>query len=91
MKSENPAIFVGFASIFVDCFALSALAVASIVVACLVVLDCFVPVLCGFLLCCWWFSFPSDDMTKRKGAPLLVLPLFVRGLWACYMLINSSK
>ena len=41
---------------------------------------CFAPVLCLLWLCCWWLSFPSDGMTKRKGAPPLVLPLFVRGL-----------
>ena len=30
--------------------------------------------LCG--LCCWWFFFPLDDMTKRKGK-LLACPIFV--------------
>ena len=73
VKSEMPPIFLAFLA----CFALSALAVASIVIACLVVLDCFVPVLCGFLLGCW-LSFPLDGMTKRKGKPCwLVLSLFV--------------
>ena len=33
---------------------------------------CFAPVLCLLLwgcglCCCWWLSFPSDGMTKRKG------------------------
>ena len=33
---------------------------------------CFAPVLCGFLLGCWFF-FPLDGMTKRKGAISCVL------------------
>ena len=54
---------------------------------CLYCVCCFDPALCVLCLCwlcglcCWWFFFPLDDMTKRKGAPLLMLPLFVRGLW----------
>ena len=78
---RNAAIFVGFAPMF------SALAFAYCGLSCC----CFAPVVCWFRLgcglCWWWLSFPSDDMTKRRGAPLLVLPLFVRGLllFVCYM------
>ena len=75
MKSENASIFVGFAPIFLDCFAL---------VVALCGLSCcgFAPVVCGFLLgcglCCWWFFFPSDGMIKRKGKLLgLVLSSWV--------------
>ena len=74
---------------FLDCFApmFSALAFASIVIACLVVLYCFAPVLCEFLLgcglCCWWFSFPFGYMTKRKGGLLGSSSLC--GLWVIVM------
>ena len=72
--------------ILLDCFAL---AVAFRGLSCLY---CFAPVVCGFLLGCGlWLSFPLVGMTKRKGAPLLVLPLFVRGLWACISLVPSAR
>ena len=38
-----------------------------------------------FCLCGLWFSFPSDGMTKRKGAPCwCVLASWVVGLWLSY-------
>lgn len=91
-----PPIFVGFAPIFL------ALAVAYCVLPCVCRLGCcgcFAPIVCAgcglWWLCCWWWLFsPFGRYDKRKGAPLLVLPLFVRVLWACYMfsaaLIASS-
>ena len=58
----------------------SALAVAScVVVALLLFFVCF-----DWVVGCGSFSLRMIA-TKRKGAPLLVLPLFVRGLWACVM------
>ena len=59
-----------------NCFApmFSALAVAScVVVALLLFFVCF-----DWVVGCGSFSLRTDA-TKRKGAPLLVLPLFVRG------------
>ena len=55
---------------------------SSFLYCCFACLGCFAPVVCagcvGWFLCCWWFSFPSDGMTKRKGKPLgLVLSSFV--------------
>ena len=43
--------------------------------------------LCG--LCCWWFSFPSDDCDKKKGQAVCLSSL--RGLWACYIALGITK
>ena len=81
-EKRNAAIFVGFAPMF------SALAFAYCGLSCC----CFAPVVCWFRLgcglCCWWFFFPSDDMTKRKGAISCVLSLFVG---CCYSFANCSR
>ena len=45
---------------------------------------CFAPVVCGFLLVCVWFFFPSGGMTKERAHRVGASSL--RGLWACYML-----
>ena len=85
VRKRKPANFLGFAPVFLwD----AALAFACIVfVASLLLFVCFACVAC---VGCGFLSLRMIA-TKRKGAPLLVLPLFVRGLWVCYMLINSSK
>ena len=44
-------------------------------------LGCFAPVVCGFLLGCWRFFFPSDDCDKKKGRTVLARPLFVGCGW----------
>lgn len=66
VRKRNAANFVGFAPIFLGCFAP---AVALCGLSCGCCLYCFALVVCGFLLGCGWFSFPSDDVTKGKGAP----------------------
>ena len=65
----------------------------------------FAPVLCWLRLHCFGallvlvvlvvllvvVLFPFGRCDKKKGRTVLARPLFVRGLWACYMLINSSR
>ena len=81
-EKRNAANFVGFAPIFVDCFAL-AVAFRGLSCVCRLgcCLGCFAPVVCGFLLGCWLF-FPSDDITKERAHRVGASSL--RGLWACY-------
>ena len=61
---------------------------------------CFAPVVCVLRLCwlcflCWVVLlvafFPFGRYDKKKGHTVLALPLFVRGLWACYSLANCSR
>ena len=87
MESENAANFVGFAPIFVDCFALmlSALAVALVVViASLVLLSVF-----PLLGCVVGVSFSLRMLaTKRKGAKcfcVLSCPVVGCFIWLLYV------
>ena len=72
-----PPIFLAFLIVS----ALAAALVVGCIVASLLFFVCF-----GWVVGCGlWFSFPSDGMTKRKGAPCWrVLASWVVGLWLSY-------
>ena len=80
-ESENPAIFLALLAFLalLDCFSSC---------ICFVCFACAALVLC---LCWLWLFFPSDDCDKKKGRTVLVLPLFVRGLFPLLLFGFNSQ
>ena len=83
-RKRNAAYFCGLRSyIFSSCICLLWFALCLSLGLLWLLCSCCLWWLCGLLLVAF---FPFGRYDKKKGRTLLARPLFVRGLWACYML-----